>query len=208
MAHGAPKSSLAWRHCGGVVAAMTLAVLSAACRIESGAPAASATDTIPGIETQIARMMERSADAWNRGDLDGFMSDYFRSPTTTYIGSSGSASGWEAIRARFAPRFQAGALRDSLRYEAVAGRPLGTDHALATARYVLFRDGRVSETGPFTLVLRRTDEGWKILHDQSAADPPAVEDAGETQGGEEAPDGERTPAVEGTPAGRPDGSSG
>ena len=79
----------------------------AACRIEGGAPAAGA-DTIPGIETQVARMLERSAGAWNRGDLDGFMDDYLRSPTTTYIGSSGRVAGWEAIRARYAPLFQAG----------------------------------------------------------------------------------------------------
>ena len=72
------------------------------------------TDTIPGVETQVARMLERSAEAWNRGDLDGFMDDSLRSPTTSYIGSSGRVAGWEAIRARYAPLFQAGAFLDSL----------------------------------------------------------------------------------------------
>ena len=161
----------------------------AACRIEGGAPVAGA-DTIPGIETQVARMLERSAGAWNRGDLDGFMDDYLRSPTTTYIGSSGRVAGWEAIRARYAPLFQAGALRDSLRFEDVAARPLGEDHALATARFVLFREGVVTGSGPFTLVLWRTDEGWRIVHDQSASDPP---------------DG---PAAEEDSTSRADGSSG
>ncbi len=150
---------------------LAIGPLGTACRIEGGAPTAGA-DTIPGIETQIARMLERSADAWNGGDLDGFMADYLRSPTTTYLGSSGQVSGWEAIRARYAPLFQAGALRDSLRFERVTGRPLGNDYALATARYVLFRAGTVTASGPFTLVLWRSEDGWKIVHDQSASDPP------------------------------------
>jgi hypothetical protein len=37
---------------------------------------------------------------------------------------------------------------------------------------VLFREGVVTGSGPFTLVLWRTDEGWRIVHDQSASDPP------------------------------------
>jgi beta-aspartyl-peptidase (threonine type) len=166
------------RASGFVLLVAALGSAPAACRIEGGAPVAG-TDTIPGVETQVARMLERSAEAWNRGDLDGFMDDYLRSPTTSYIGSSGRVAGWEAIRARYAPLFQAGALRDSLRFEGIAARPLGDDHALATARYVLFREGSVTGSGPFTLVLWRTDEGWRIVHDQSASDPPAEE---ETEG--------------------------
>ena len=173
-----------------------------ACRIEGGAPEVG-TDTIPGIETQVTRMLEHSAGAWNRGDLDGFMNDYLNSPTTSYIGSSGRVAGWEAIRARYAPLFQAGALRDSLRFERITTRPLGEDYALATARYVLFREGRVTSSGPFTLVLWRTDEGWRIVHDQSASDPP-VEEEGDPSGGI---DGEGSGAHEGSAAGT-DGSSG
>lgn len=159
---------------GSCLLAAALGWAPAACRIEGGAPL-SRTDTIPGIETQVERMLERSAEAWNRGDLEGFMDDYLRSPTSTYIGGSGLVMGWEAIRARYAPLFQAGALRDSLRFERVAARPLGDDYALATARYVLFRQGEVTGSGPFTLVLWRSDEGWRIVHDQSASDPPAEE---------------------------------
>ncbi|MEJ2320337.1 MAG: DUF4440 domain-containing protein [Gemmatimonadales bacterium] len=171
-----------------------LGAAPAACRIEGGAPVAG-TDTIPGVETQVVRMLERSAEAWNRGNLDGFMDDYLRSPTTTYLGSSGRVAGWEAIRARYAPLFQAGALRDSLRFEKVVARPLGGDYAVATARYVLFREGAVTGSGPFTLVLWRTDQGWKIVHDQSASDPLAEEET-------------EAPSVDEDSTSRADGSAG
>ena len=164
------------RKVGCVFLASALGSAPAACRIEGGAPTAG-TDTIPGVETQVERMLYRSAEAWNRGDLDGFMSDYLRSPTVTYLGTSGLVAGWEAIRARYAPLFEAGAVRDSLRFERVVVRPLGNEYALATARYLLFRAGAVTASGPFTLVLQRTGEGWKIVHDQSASDPPVADEA-------------------------------
>lgn len=157
--------------------AVLLGWLPAACRIEGGAPV-SETDTIPGLETQVALMLEGSAEAWNRGDLEAFMSGYLRSPTTTYLGTSGLVGGWDAIRARYAPLFQAGSLRDSLRVEQISVRPLGDDYALATARYALFREGRVTSSGPFTLVLWRTAEGWKIVHDQSAPEAGPASGAG------------------------------
>jgi hypothetical protein len=43
---------------------------------------------------------------------------------------------------------------------------------VATARYVLTRDGETTSTGPFTLVMMRVEGTWEIVHDQSAADPP------------------------------------
>lgn len=157
---------------------LILAIGFGGCRIESRAPA-DGTDTIPDIATQVTRMLERSAEAWNRGDLDGFMADYLRAPTTTYIGSSGLVVGWEAIRARYAPLFEAGATRDSLRFEGISARLLGRAHALATARFVLHRGGQVTGSGPFTLVLWRTEDEWKIVHDQSASDPPEEEASSE-----------------------------
>ncbi len=158
--------------------AFILAIAVGGCRIESRAPA-DGTDTIPDIATQVTRMLERSAEAWNRGDLEGFMADYLRAPTTTYVGSSGLVVGWEAIRARYAPLFKAGATRDSLRFEGISARLLGQEHALATARYVLYRGGQVTGSGPFTLVLRRTEDEWRIVHDQSASDPPQEEASSE-----------------------------
>jgi ketosteroid isomerase-like protein len=37
----------------------------------------------------------------------------------------------------------------------------------------------VTGSGPFTLVLRRTEDEWRIVHDQSASDPPQEEASSE-----------------------------
>jgi ketosteroid isomerase-like protein len=42
--------------------------------------------------------------------------------------------------------------------------------SLIAARYVLYRGGQTTSSGPFTLVMERRTDGWKILHDHMSSD--------------------------------------
>ncbi len=128
-------------------------------------------DADADVQTAVETMLSQSAIAWNEGRLDGFMDDYLESSNTTYIGAQGLIVGYEGIRERYAPLFEPGASRDSLHFEAVRVRRLAAIEAIATARWILSRDGTVTASGPFTLVLRHTGNGWKIIHDHSSSDP-------------------------------------
>ena len=145
--------------------ALPWALLVAACR--AGAPPADD----PALASRLTAQLLRSADDWNRGDLERFMSDYARDSTTSFVEGGHVRRGWDYIHSRYAPRFGPGAQRDSLRFEEIAVRALGTDHALLTARFVLFRGGQTTASGPFSLVLERQTAGWKILHDHTSSDP-------------------------------------
>lgn len=116
----------------------------------------------------ISALLEASARAWNAGDLEGFLSTYARDSTTTFLSTRGLTHGFEAIRARYAARFAPGALRDSLRFTNLEVRALGAEYALATARYVLTRSDSVTTEGPFTVVLHRRPEGWRMIHDHTS----------------------------------------
>lgn len=118
----------------------------------------------------IQAMLDATAAAWNGGEFERFVSDYAQEPTTSFVAGGKVHYGFDWIRDNYAPRFAFGADRDSLRFASLEARPLGTDHALATARYVLFRQDSVTSSGVFTLVLRRESGGWKILHDHTNAD--------------------------------------
>lgn len=115
-------------------------------------------------------MMDRGAAAWNRGDFEAFVGDYAPESTTTFVSGTQVQHGFEWIRQNYAPTFAPGAVHDSLRFESLEARSLGGDHILATARYVLFRDGSITSSGPFTLVLKRINEPWKIIHDHTSRD--------------------------------------
>jgi uncharacterized protein (TIGR02246 family) len=123
-------------------------------------------DPTPGVRT----MLTQSAEAWNAGDLDRFVGDYADDTTTSFMAGGAPHYGFGWIRSNYAPRFEPGAVRDSLRFENVHARPLGPDYAMATARFVLFRGDSTTASGPFTLVLHRMDGRWKIIHDHTSSD--------------------------------------
>jgi ketosteroid isomerase-like protein len=151
---------------------LLLAVVLAACRGSTRPTTSPLPDSDQAALTRlITAQLERSALDWNRGDLDGFMSDYAPESTTTYVDGRRARAGLDFIRGVYAPRFAPGAERDSLHFEEVKVRPLSATHAVVTARFILQRKNEVSASGPFTLVMERRPEGWKILHDHSSSDP-------------------------------------
>jgi beta-aspartyl-peptidase (threonine type) len=122
------------------------------------------------MEGSLHQQFLRSAQAWNRGDLDAFMSDYAPGDAPTIIDEGHLQRGADYIRRRYAPSFAPGAPRDSLRFEEFHVRTVTEGVALVTARYVLYANGRTSSSGPFTLLMQHRPDGWKILHDHTSSD--------------------------------------
>jgi uncharacterized protein (TIGR02246 family) len=125
----------------------------------------------PGrLSGSIQQQFMRSAQAWNRGDLEAFMADYAPDSLPTFVADGHLERGYDYIRSRYAPLFAPGTTRDSLRFEEFRVRPVTEGFALVTARYVLYANGRTTSSGPFTLLLQQRPEGWKILHDHTSSD--------------------------------------
>jgi uncharacterized protein (TIGR02246 family) len=124
----------------------------------------------PSVE--IPAMLQRSAADWNRGDLAAFMSDYAQDSLTGYVAGGHVQYGWQAMYDRYqANYFAPGKSRDSLSFEEVRVRALTPDFAYATARFKLMKGATVVASGPFTLVLQKQGDRWRILHDHTSADP-------------------------------------
>jgi ketosteroid isomerase-like protein len=117
---------------------------------------------------EMHEMMTRAAAAWNRGDLDAFMSDYYPGTVTTYIGRRGIVRGPDSIKAVYAPRFAPGGVRDSLSFEGIEVDILGPDVINTIAWYVLARGDSVVARGPTSRVMRKTPTGWKIVHEHTS----------------------------------------
>lgn len=169
----------------GIAAGATLAlgVTLAACVVTPVPPGAAATPRAaagaqPAAVTRAARdsaareiaiMMQASAMAWNRGDLDGFVNYYEPGTSTTYIGRTGVVRGRAAIRAVYAPRFAPGGVRDSLSFEDTEIDLLAPGVANVISWYRLTRGDSTTARGPTSLVMRHDADGqWRIVHDHSS----------------------------------------
>ena len=129
------------------------------------APAAQADDT-----AAVHALLAAQVAAWNRGDLESFMSGYWRSPELMFCSGANVTKGWDATLERYRKRYQAeGREMGTLRFEALEVQLLGKDAAFARGEYHLkMKDGQEPH-GRFTLVLRRIGGDWRIVHDHTSA---------------------------------------
>lgn len=131
-------------------------------------PRSVSPDAARAARAEIAATFAHGARAWNAGDLDDFLSDYYPDTGTTYIARRGVLHGVEAIRGAYASRFGPGAQRDSLHFENLEVDVLAPDLANAIAWYVLMRGDSVTARGPTSLLMRKRDGRWRIVHDHSS----------------------------------------
>ena len=141
-----------------------LLVAAGACASASGiAPRGDAA-------AEITHVLELSTQAWNAGDLAGFLVPYLDSSTTTYVGSTGITRGKSAIESAYrASYWRNGPPAQKLRFVGIEVRELGAGHALAVGRYQLYEgNSPPSAEGIFSLIMTQTPDGWRIVHDHSS----------------------------------------
>lgn len=124
------------------------------------------------VQTEVQSALTRGAEAWNRGDLDTFLKGYVQGPEMTYTASGRVVRGIDELRARYQKAY--GTSREtmgSLRFDEIEVWSLGDGYALAMGKWAVEFGARSKEAksgGIFSLVLRKTPEGWLILHDHTS----------------------------------------
>jgi beta-aspartyl-peptidase (threonine type) len=124
----------------------------------------------PAAANAIERVLHEQQEAWNRHDLEAFMSGYWNSSELTFFSGATSASGWLATLERYRRTYQGeGKEMGKLAFSDLRIEPLGPDAAFVRGAWrVVMPDGKTPH-GLFTLVFRRFPEGWKIVHDHTSA---------------------------------------
>jgi uncharacterized protein (TIGR02246 family) len=120
---------------------------------------------------EIRTILRDSETAWNRGDLVAFASYYEDSPETTFIGREVVRGGVKAILDRYKRSYPTPDAMGTLTFSEIEVRPLAPGVALANGKFALKRTaaGGGDASGRFTLILRQTPSGWKIIHDHTSS---------------------------------------
>jgi uncharacterized protein (TIGR02246 family) len=124
----------------------------------------------PADRSAIRAILDAQQQAWNRGDINAFLTGYWHSPDLTFSGSNGIFRGWDAVQARYKKNYPGRSAMGALDFSNLEFRFLGPDAALVLGHWHLKRE-KDELGGVFTLVLRRFPEGWRIIHDHTSASP-------------------------------------
>lgn len=88
----------------------------------------------------IRRVLDDQVEAWNRGDLEGFMVGYWNSPDLRFSSGKVNKRGWQATLERYRTDYQAeGKEMGQLTFRDVEVELLGPGSALVRGRWQLVR---------------------------------------------------------------------
>jgi len=119
----------------------------------------------------IRKVIEYQQAAWNRHDLEAFMSGYWNSPELTFFSGGHQSKGWQAALDRYKNNYQgAGHEMGKLEFANLRVEMLGPEAAFVRGEFHLTMSDGETPHGLFTLVFREFPEGWKIVHDHSAGE--------------------------------------
>ena len=118
-------------------------------------------------ERDIRAVLEAQQEAWNRGDLAGFMQGYWTSERTQFVGPSGINRGWQAVYDRYQKAYPNRDAMGKLTFSKLEITPMGNDYAYALGEWRLDRAADQPD-GVFTVILRRFPGGWRIIHDHTS----------------------------------------
>ena len=120
---------------------------------------------------EIQSVLTNQQDAWNRGDIDGFMNGYAQSASTVFVSEDEVTRGWETVRERYRVKYSDRAKMGTLTFSEVEVTMLSPDAAVVLGHWQLKR-ANDEPHGRFTLIFKRLPEGWRIVHDHTSAAPP------------------------------------
>jgi ketosteroid isomerase-like protein len=122
-----------------------------------------------GGKAAIEQVLHAQQEAWNRHDLDAFMTSYWKSPELTFFSGGTENHGWQAAMDRYKARYQSpGHEMGKLEFANLRVEMLGSDSAFVRGEWHLTMSDGKTPHGLFTLVFRKFPDGWRIVHDHTS----------------------------------------
>ena len=115
----------------------------------------------------IRAVLNAQRDAWNRGDIEGYMDGYERSEKTVFISGDNVTRGWQTVLERYKKNYDTREKMGVLTFSDLEITLLSADSATVLGRWSLKR-AKDEPHGRFTLIFKRTSKGWRIVHDHTS----------------------------------------
>ena len=118
-------------------------------------------------EAKIRQLLSVQTEAWNRGDVEGFMQTYWKNDSLMFIGKSGVTKGWQQTLENYKKGYPDTAAMGKLAFNIIKLKQLSPEYFFVVGKWMLKRTaGDLS--GHFTLLLQKINGQWVIVADHSS----------------------------------------
>ncbi|GGP03856.1 hypothetical protein GCM10010992_13850 [Cloacibacterium rupense] len=118
-------------------------------------------------EKEILNVLYTQQKAWNNGDLETFMSGYWKDEALLFVGSNGPTYGWQKTLDNYKKTYPNKEKMGILEFSDISVKPLGEDYAFVFGKWKLIRE-KDTPNGVYTLIFKKFKDGWKIISDHSS----------------------------------------
>ncbi len=138
----------------------------------AGSLLAACTATSVTDATAIEAVLHRQQSAWNRGDIETFMAEgYWRSAELSFYSGGRVSKGFDSVLAGYIRRYrEGGAETGQLEFSELDIDVLSADAAVVRGHWDVDFAAKTDVGGLFTLIFRKTDGAWRIVHDHTSSD--------------------------------------
>jgi ketosteroid isomerase-like protein len=122
-------------------------------------------------ESTIRAVLDAQVVAWNKGDIEGFMRGYWMSKDLTFFSGGSETHGWTETLERYRKSYKGtGKQMGQLTFGDLRIEMLSPDSAFVRGTWKLtMPSDPKTPHGLFTLIFRKTPDGWRIIHDSTGA---------------------------------------
>lgn len=115
----------------------------------------------------IQQAMDNQEQCWSRGDLDGFMSGYWKSDSLRFMGKRGITKGWQTTLDNYKKSYPDKATMGKLQFDIVSFEPLDANGMFVVGKWTLLRE-KDTLGGYYSLIWRKIDGEWKVVFDHTS----------------------------------------
>ena len=120
------------------------------------------------VAAAVLQVLDAQVEAWNEGDVEGFMDGYVRSEELRFTSGGEVRRGWRNTLERYRQTYPDRAAMGTLAFEELDVRVLSEHAANVFGRFRLTREAD-APTGLFTLHFERHGERWLIVADHTSS---------------------------------------
>ena len=118
-------------------------------------------------KNKIISVLKEQENAWNKGDIEGFMQGYIKSDFLVFNGSKGPFYGWDSVKGRYLKTYPSKEKMGKLNFKIQNISLISSNVAQLLGQFFLnYPNEQVS--GYFTLVFIKTKGKWLILSDHTS----------------------------------------
>lgn len=116
---------------------------------------------------EVLKILQNQADQWNKGDIEAFMQDYWKSDQLQFIGSKGVTYGWQQTFDNYKKGYPDRAAMGHLTFDILNTKRLSRKVISVTGKFTLKRE-KDMPTGHFLLIWKKIKGKWVIIADHTS----------------------------------------